>query len=139
MKYILKNTPNEIPTIVDDVQAHYVEYNRLVRDIGWAREVAGTGKFNHSKLELWPLPHYGSVYIVAATHDGVKAKVRYLRETEEQKLAEIDAQIAALKHQRRELLELAWTKGNTVTVRELTEKADAHEAKRKSVQVVAAE
>lgn len=82
-----------------------------------------TGRFDKSRLYVTSL--HGN-HTMQATHDGVKARLRRLRQQEADKLEAIDAQIEELRKEREAVIKLAWKNGNTVTVKELTEKINVN-------------
>jgi len=86
-------------------------------------EMTSTGRVNRNELRI----DMNSVYVTtSATHQGVNATIRRLREQEAEILDEIDAQLTDLRKRREAILKLAWKKGHTVTVKELTRLADSH-------------
>jgi len=87
--------------------------------IGSMPVMKDTGKLDKSRIELWTDMMNFSV---DATHDGVKEKIRRLRQQESDSLDLIDAQISLLRQEREDLIKKAWQAGNTVTVKELVER-----------------
>ena len=87
--------------------------------IGKCPVMESTGRLDKSRIDLWTDMMNFSV---EATHDGVKEKIRRLRQQEADALDLIDAQISLLRLEREDLIKKAWQAGNTVTVKELVER-----------------
>ena len=86
----------------------------------------GTGRIDRRKLDIRSSQVSSYVFRVAATAGGVKSVLRRLRPQEAEQLDAIDADIArlqaqldALKEQRKQALHTAWQRGNVVRLKEL--------------------
>ena len=87
--------------------------------IGKCPVMESTGRLDKSRIDLrTDMMNFS----VEATHDGVKEKIRRLRQQEADALDLIDAQISLLRQEREDLIKKAWQAGNTVTVKELEER-----------------
>ena len=86
----------------------------------------GTGRFDHGKLDIRSPQVSSYVFRVPATAEGVKSVLRRIRPQEAEQLDAIDADIAqlqaeldALKERRKQALHTAWQRGNVVRLKEL--------------------
>ena len=86
---------------------------------GDSQVIEYTGEVDRKKLRVQTGYYH---YTVDATHDGVREKIRRLRQQEAEALDLIDAQISLLRQEREDLIKKAWQAGNTVTVKELVER-----------------
>jgi len=86
----------------------------------------GIGKFDRTKLDIRSPQISSYVFRVAATADGVKAVLRRLRSDEaadldliDAEIEDLQAQLAALKERRKQVIELAWHKAHVVRLIEV--------------------
>jgi hypothetical protein len=126
-KFITKPAGVKIPTVTEIRRVAYRPIFKRVGTLdcgpfGNIPHSVQTDKIDKSRLDIDPW--HGTGFVILATREGVHSHIRRLRDQEAKILDEIDAQIAALREQRKEALKLAWQKGNTVTVKELIEVAE---------------
>jgi hypothetical protein len=88
----------------------------------------GTARIDRRKLDIRSLQVSSFVFRVAATAEGVKSVLRRIRPQEAEQLDAIDAdigrlqaQLDALRDQRKQALHAAWQRGNVVRLKELEE------------------
>lgn len=79
-----------------------------------------TGRWNKNRLHVSPTK--GSMtYAMDANRDGIRGTLRRLRDQEAEKIANIESEIRRLEQLREQTIREAWTAGNVVTVKELTD------------------
>lgn len=89
--------------------------------IGVIPTMENTGRFNRKRITI----NTGHIITIPAEKKEVDRWYRKLRPEEKEKLRKIDQQIYELKLAREVVLQEAWEKGHTITVKELIEAAEA--------------
>lgn len=105
------------PEIVREVPGKSLDLGPL----GKLRHVEGTGKVDKGKVAIFC---HGTDYTLTLTPENLKSRIRRLRDQERAELDRIDAELSALRERRKEVVQQAWVRGHTVTVKEMTEKAE---------------
>jgi hypothetical protein len=123
---LTKHKGAKIPCLSEIKKVSYVPVRKVVDrldipGLGSCPVMGNTGKFDKSQLSVYTKSGW---FTLSATRDGVHEKIRRLRDQESALLESLDKKIAALHAERVEVLKLAWTKANVVTVKELTELID---------------
>lgn len=114
----------------ETIDAFYLEAREPTGEsLAGMRVMRGTGRFNRERIHL-RAGKFGTLSIERAP-DAVKRHLRRLRPQEAERLDEIDADIERLQAERRELMATAWAKGHVITLKEITDMADAHLAARR--------
>lgn len=97
------------------------------RTMAGMRVFVGTGKISKDRFTMTADTQCTTI---PATHDAIRTRFRKVRDEELAQISALDEEIRALQAKRNALVKVAWEKGHAVTVKELTEIADANEAKR---------
>lgn len=139
-EYLLRHgrDPDEVVQ-VEAVDVEHPEHMKVVRDMGFAREIAGTGRYDHRSLSISAYREGGirnargvdsSGHVFTRTEssaDGVRKVLRRLRPQEAARLDEIDddillavAHLHTLRQTRKEIVDEAWKRAHVVRLNEIT-------------------